>query len=158
MKKLNVLGIGPKIGMITIPWFITTLLLTIYKKELFYVGEKLDRPLFILGIVLVSIGVIFYAITARYLLRGVKTTTLQTGGTYYLCQNPLYAGIILFLLPGISFLLHSWLILTTSVAGYIMFRINIHSEYREMEEFFGDPYLEYRKKTPEFWPIPWRKR
>jgi protein-S-isoprenylcysteine O-methyltransferase Ste14 len=157
MKKLNALGIGPKIGMVAIPWFITALLLSIYKKELFYVGEKLDSPLFILGIVMLSIGIVFYGISARFLLKGIKTTTLQTGGTYYLCQNPLYAGIILFILPAISFMMHTWLILTTSIVAYIMFRISIKSEYKEMESFFGEAYLSYRKNTPEFWPFPWKK-
>jgi protein-S-isoprenylcysteine O-methyltransferase Ste14 len=157
MKKLNALGIGPKIGMVAIPWFITALLLSIYKKEMFYVGEKLDFPLFILGIVMLSIGIIFYGVSARFLLKGIKTTTLQTGGTYYLCQNPLYVGIILFVLPGISFMMHTWLILTTSIVAYIIFKVNIKSEYKEMEEFFGDAYREYRKKTPEFCPFPWKK-
>lgn len=157
MKKLNTLGIGPKIGIAAIPWFIATLLLSIYKKEIFYVGEKLDPPLFILGIVLLSVGIIFYGISTRFLLKGIKTTTLQTGGTYYLCRNPLYAGIILFILPAISFMMHTWLILTTSIVAYILFRINIKSEYKEMEEFFGDAYREYSKKTPEFWPFPWKK-
>ena len=157
MKKLNALGIGPKIGMVAIPWFITALLLSIYKKELFYVGKQMDHPLFIAGIILVCIGVVFYGISARYLLKGIKTTTLQTGGTYYLCQNPLYAGIILLIVPGISLMMHTWLILTTSVVAYIMFKINIKSEYKEMESFFGEAYLSYKKNTPEFWPFPWRK-
>lgn len=158
MKKLNALGIGPRIAVIAIPWLLATLFLSIYfKKELFYVGEKLDSPLFLVGIILLASGVIFYVISARFLLKGIKTTTLQTGGTYYLCQNPLYTCMILMIFPGLSFILHSWLILTTSLAAYIIFKINIKSEYKEMEEFFGEQYLEYRKKTPEFWPLPFKK-
>lgn len=157
MKKLNALGIGPKIGMVALPVFITTLLLSIYKQELFYVGEKLDQPLWIIGIILLCIGVVFYGVSVRFLLKGIKTTTLQTGGTYYLCQNPLYAGIILFIVPGVSLVIHTWLILATSIVAYIQFKLNIKSEYKEMEEFFGDAYLDYRKKTPEFCPFPWKK-
>ena len=157
MKKLNALGIGPKIGMVAIPWFITALLLSIYKKDLFYVGEQLEHPLLIAGIILVCIGVVFYGISGRFLMKGIKTTTLQTSGTYYLCRNPLYAGIILLIVPGISLMMHTWLILTTSVVAYIMFKINIKSEYKEMESFFGEAYLSYKKNTPEFWPFPWRK-
>ena len=157
MKKLNALGIGPKIGIVAIPWFIVTLLLSIYYKETFYVGETLHRPLTIIGIVLLAIGVIFYAITVRLLLKGIKTTTLQTGGTYYLCQNPLYTCMILMIVPGIALWVNSWLMLTTSIVAYIMFRINIKSEYNEMESFFGEKYLEYKKNTPEFWPFPWKK-
>jgi protein-S-isoprenylcysteine O-methyltransferase Ste14 len=65
--------------------------------------------------------------------------------------------MILMIVPGISLLLNSWLMLTTSLVAYTLFKINIRSEYREMEEFFGDAYREYRKKTPEFWPFPWKK-
>lgn len=157
MKKLNALGIGPKIGMIAIPYFLVTLLISLRYKELFYVGEKLYWPLMLIGILLLAMGVVFYAITARLLLKGIKTTTLQTSGTYYLCQNPLYACMILMIVPGAAFLLHSWLILTTSLVAYILFRINIKSEYREMESFFGEAYRSYQKNTPEFWPLPWKK-
>jgi methanethiol S-methyltransferase len=117
----------------------------------------LDRPLFIAGIVLLAAGIIFYAISGRLLLKGIKTSTMITTGTYYLCRNPLYAGIILFIIPGISLMMHTWLILTTSVVAYIMFKINIKSEYKEMESFFGEAYLSYKKNTPEFLPFPLKK-
>jgi len=111
----------------------------------------------ITGIVLLAIGVIFWAVTANLLLQGIRTTTLMTTGTYYLCQNPLYAAIILMIIPGVSFVLHTWLILTTSLVAYTLFRIHIHEEYREMESIFGQEYLSYKKDTPEFIPLPFRK-
>lgn len=157
MKKLNTLGIGPKIGMVALPWLTASILMSIFLKEYFYVGEMLDRPLFIIGIILLAFGIIFYGISGRLLLKGIKTTKLQTTGTYYLCRNPLYAGIILFIIPGISLMLHTWLVLTTSIVGYIMFKVNIKSEYKEMEEFFGEAYKSYSRNTPEFLPFPFRK-
>jgi protein-S-isoprenylcysteine O-methyltransferase Ste14 len=157
MKKLNALGIGPKIGIVTIPYFIVTLFLTIYYGKAFSVCAVFDRPLYIAGIILLAIGIVFYAVTARLLLKGIKNTVLMTTGTYYLCQNPLYAGIMLMIVPSISFLLHTWLILTTSLVAYIMFKINIKSEYKEMESFFGETYLSYKKNTPELFPFPFKK-
>jgi protein-S-isoprenylcysteine O-methyltransferase Ste14 len=157
MKKLNALGIGPKIGRVALPYFLITIFLTLYFKETFYVGTVLDKPLLITGIVLLAIGVIFWAVTANLLLQGIRTTTLMTTGTYYLCQNPLYAAIILMIIPGVSFVLHTWLILTTSLVAYTLFRIHIHEEYREMESIFGQEYLSYKKDTPEFIPLPFRK-
>jgi protein-S-isoprenylcysteine O-methyltransferase Ste14 len=65
--------------------------------------------------------------------------------------------MILMIVPGIALWVNSWLMLTTSIVAYIMFRINIKSEYQEMESFFGEKYLEYKKNTPEFWPFPWKK-
>jgi protein-S-isoprenylcysteine O-methyltransferase Ste14 len=157
MKKLNALGIGPKIGMIAIPWLLITLFLSLYYKELFCFVPKCDRTWFILGIILLVIGLMFYAITVRLLLKGIKNTTLMTSGTYYLCQSPLYAAMILMIIPGIALMLHSWLMLTTCIVAYIMFKINIKSEYREMEAFFGEAYLKYKKDTPEIFPLPVKK-
>lgn len=157
MKQLSVLGIGPKIGRVTLPYFLITLILSIYFKEIFYVGPVLDKPLFIAGVVLLVIGVIFWGMTGRLLLKGIKTTTLMTTGTYYLCQNPLYAAILLMIMPGISFVLHTWLVLTTSLVGYTLFKIHIQEEYRELESFFGEAYLSYKKDTPEFIPLPFKK-
>jgi protein-S-isoprenylcysteine O-methyltransferase Ste14 len=157
MKKLNALGIGPKIGIVAIPFFLVTLFLSIYYKDIFKVSAGFDRPLFIAGIVLLSVGLVFYALTARLLLKGIKNTELMTTGTYYLCQNPLYATMILMIFPGISFVLHTWLILATSLVAYIFFKLHIKSEYREMETFFGEAYLSYKKDTPEFIPLPFKK-
>ncbi len=74
-----------------------------------------------------------------------------------LCCNPLYASFLLLIIPGISLMMNSWLIMTTSIAGYIVFKIVIRSEYTEMEKFFGDEYIKYRKSTPEFFPFPVKK-
>jgi protein-S-isoprenylcysteine O-methyltransferase Ste14 len=91
------------------------------------------------------------------LLKGLKETRLVTKGAFYLCQNPLYAAILLFILPALSLLLNSWLILTSSLVGYIMFKIYIKGEYKELETFFGNEYLKYKSETPEFLPLPLKK-
>ncbi|MDD5508150.1 MAG: methyltransferase [Bacteroidales bacterium] len=157
MKKLSITGIGPKIGRVALPYFLITLILSIYFKEIFDVGPLLDKPLLITGVVLLVIGVIFWGITGRLLLKGIKTTTLMTTGTYYLCQNPLYASMILMIFPGLSFVLHTWLILTTSLVAYTLFKIHIKQEYRELESVFGEAYLSYRTDTPEIIPLPFKK-
>jgi len=90
-------------------------------------------------------------------LKGLKKTKLITTGTYYLCCNPLYASIIIFLIPGISLMMNSWIIITTSIIGYPLCKIFIKSEYVEMEKFFGDDFRKYRAETPEFLPFPYRK-
>jgi protein-S-isoprenylcysteine O-methyltransferase Ste14 len=157
MKKLNALGIGPKIGVLAIPYFFVTLFLSLYYRDTFRVCAGCDKPLYITGIILLVIGLIFYLVTARLLLTGIKNTRLMTSGTYYLCQNPLYTAMILLIMPSISFLLHTWLILTASLVAYIIFKINIKSEYKEMESFFGEAYLAYKKNTPELFPFPFKK-
>ncbi|MBP6979183.1 MAG: hypothetical protein KBB71_12815 [Lentimicrobiaceae bacterium] len=157
MTKLSIMGIGPKIGRVALPYFVVTLFLSIYFKKTFYVGQALERPLLIVGIVLLVVGVIFWGITGRLLLKGIKTTTMMTSGTYYFCRNPLYASMLLMIIPGLSFVLHTWLVLTTSLVGYTLFKLHIAQEYREMESVFGEAYLEYKKNTPELIPLPLRK-
>ena len=157
MKKLTMMGIGPKIGIVAMPYAALTILLTLYFFPTFVFSIQFAKPILIAGTVVTSIGFLFYIVTVVLLMNGVKNTKLMTTGTYFLCQNPLYASMILLLIPGLSLLLNSWLILTTSLVAYIMFKINIHTEYAEVEEFFGDSYREYRKTTPELFPFPIKK-
>jgi protein-S-isoprenylcysteine O-methyltransferase Ste14 len=157
MNKLSFLGIGPKIGRIAIPYLIVTILLSVYNKELFAYSLQFSGIIFNAGIVLMAAGLVFYIITVKLLLTGLRQTRLMTSGTYYCCQNPLDAGLILMIIPALSLLMNSWLILTTSLVAYFVFRILIKSEFQEIELFFGDSYRKYRSETPEFFPFPLMK-
>ena len=153
MKKLTFLGNGPKIGRIALPYLAIAITLTIIFPSLFTFGESARIFLMVIGIVILTAGLILYGLTVRLLLRGLKETRLVTTGTYRYCQNPLYATLILMVIPGVGLILNSWLILTASVIGYIVFKRVIHGEYEEMTEVFGEEYLEYQKRTPEFFPF-----
>jgi protein-S-isoprenylcysteine O-methyltransferase Ste14 len=157
MKRLNAMGIGPKIGGITLPWLAVAIFFTLRFKGSFdyFIDEK--KILFFFGLTLIVIGSILYLITAPLLLKGLRETKLITSGSYYLCCNPLYTSVLLFIIPGISFIMNSWLILSASIIGYLMFKLFIKSEYAEMENFFGDEYRKYRSETPEFLPFPMKK-
>jgi|WetSurMetagenome_2_1015567.scaffolds.fasta_scaffold03809_3 hypothetical protein len=50
----------------------------------------------------------------------------------------------------LSFILNFRLLLTSSIAGYSLFKIFIGKEYKEPEKFFGEEYLIYKNRTPEF--------
>ena len=127
------------------------------KKELFVFTVAGFQGVRIAGFIVLGLGLIFYLITVRGLLKGLKETKLMTTGGYFLCQNPLYASLILLIIPGISLTLNSWLILTTSVMGFIMFKLYIKSEYTELERIFGESYQQYKRETPEFFPFPIKK-
>ena len=153
MKKLDFFGVGPKIGRIVLPYLTIAIALTIMFPRLFTFGEPVRNYLLIAGIVILAAGLILYGFTVRLLLRGLKETRLVTAGTYRYCQNPLYAFLILLVIPGLGLIMNSWLILTTSIIGYIVFKRFISSEYKEMTEVFGDEYLQYKERTPEFFPF-----
>ncbi len=157
MEKLNFLGVGPKIAIVLLPWLSLTIIFSIiYEGHFSFVSDNPD-PVHIAGIILLAFGVVFYATTVRLLLKGLKETKLVTNGAYSLCQNPLYSSIILFIIPSVSLFLNSWLILTSSISGYIIFKLYIKKEYNELEKFFGEEYVKYKNETPEFFPIPIKK-
>ena len=157
MKKQSMFGVGPRIGMIAIPWFAATLVLTLLYPGLFCFAPAAQGPLRIAGIVLAAAGAVFYAASGKRLVKGIRNGELITTGTYYLCQNPLYTGVLFMILPGVSLILNSWLMLTTCAVAYIILKILIRKEYVEMESIFGEAYLEYRRSTPEVFPFPVRK-
>jgi protein-S-isoprenylcysteine O-methyltransferase Ste14 len=157
MEKLNFLGIGPKIAVVLLPWLTATIIFSsIYKEHFEYVSGN-SNILLITGIVLMAFGLVFYLSTIRLLLKGLKEIRLMTNGPYSLCQNPLYSSIILFIIPSLSLILNSWLILTSSISGYILFKIYIKKEYYELEKNFGENYIKYKNETPEFFPISLKK-
>jgi len=158
MNKLNFLGIGPKIAIVLLPWLGAAIVLSCIDIKLFQYTSETSKNVLTAGIVLLLIGLIFYFSTVRFLLKGLKETKLMTKGPYSLCQNPLYASLILLVIPALSLILNSWLILTASFVGYFLFKSFINREYSELEKFFGEDYLKYKSETPEFFPLPLKRK
>jgi len=125
MKKLNYLGIGPKIGGIGIPYLALTIFLSVKYKPLFSISVNSPSFLLYCGLFLVFAGLALYIATLPLLLKGLKELKMITTGAFGLCRNPLYVSFILFLLPGIALTMNSWLVLTAAVLSYILFKINI---------------------------------
>ena len=117
MNKLNFFGVGPKIGKVLLPWLTVTVILSCTTNLFAFTSED-TRLQTIAGTFLMIFGLIFYFATVKLLLKGLKEIRLVTNGAFSLCQNPLYAAIILFMIPALSLLLNSWLVLTSSVVGY----------------------------------------
>lgn len=157
MNKLNFLGIGPKIAIVLLPWVGLSIAAGYYFDHSFSYTQHNSKLLLYAGIILIAVGLLFYFSTVRLLLKGLKETKLMTTGAYSLCQNPLYSSILLIIIPALSLILNSWIILTSSIVGYIFFKIFISNEYKELEKFFGEQYREYKKNTPEFFPFPLKK-
>jgi len=141
---------------VLLPWLTVAIVLSV-TTQLFTFTTENTKVLKIIGTVLMTFGLIFYLTTVKLLLKGLKETRLVTNGAFYLCQNPLYAAILLFIIPALAMLLNSWLVLTSSLIGYLIFRRYIKGEYQELEKYFGYDYLKYKSTTPEFFPFPFRK-
>ena len=59
MQKMSFFGIGPKIGIILIPWLVITIIISLFTKLFSYTsGEKIY--LISSGAILLIVGLIFY--------------------------------------------------------------------------------------------------
>lgn len=156
MKKMDFFGVGPQIGIVLIPWWAITILLSSISNWFTFTSEK-STDLVIGGVFLLLFGLIFYFYSVRLLLAGLKEGKLVTRGTFYLCQNPLYISFVLFFIPATALLLNSWLVLTSSLIGFVLVKVYVSREYRVLEQTFGDEYRRYIAWTPEYFPFPVKK-
>ena len=158
MEKLTFLGIGPKIARVTIHYLVIAIGLTILFPAIFTFGKDLQKPFLVAGIIVLALALAFYIATLRLMVPGIRNNRLVTGGVYRLCRNPLYSALLLFLIPGVGLLLNSWIILSASIIGYLLFRKYIFQEEEVLERLFGDDYRNYRNKTSLFFPNPFIKK
>ena len=157
MIKLLSLGIVLITMIIALHWFEISIALTILLSVIFSFVSEVQRPFLCIGSILMAVALIFYFTTLRLMLPGIKNNRLITTGAYRFCRNPLYSALLLFLVPGLSLVLNSWLILTTAIVGYLIFRKFIHEEEELLERIFGGEYLKYKKKTNRLFPNPFGK-
>jgi protein-S-isoprenylcysteine O-methyltransferase Ste14 len=108
-------------------------------------------------IILIAIALVFYFTTLRLMLPGIRSNRLITTGAYRLCRNPLYSALLLFFIPGLSLLFNSWIMLTTSIVGYLVFWKYIHEEEEQLERIFGDEYRSYHRMTSMLLPNPFKR-
>lgn len=158
MEKLSFLGIGPKIAWITLPYLAITIALTYLYPAVFTFGRFLEFPLMVAGFTVMVIALVFYVSTVRLMLTGIRSNKLVTVGAYRLCRNPLYSVFLLFMIPALALLLNSWIILTVTIAGYIVFRKFIYLEEEQLERLFGDEYRNYRNTTSLICPNPFKRQ
>jgi protein-S-isoprenylcysteine O-methyltransferase Ste14 len=157
MNKLNTFGVGPVIAVSAIPWLALAIYISSVSADTFTYVDGGSRLLTYAGTILIVAGAAMYFLSVPLLLRGLKETRLITSGTFYLSRNPLYAALIALVIPGLSLVMNSWLVFTASILAYTVFKITIKKECAEMEKFFGKDYLDYKSRTPEFFPFPIRK-
>jgi protein-S-isoprenylcysteine O-methyltransferase Ste14 len=113
------------------------------KMTIFRIGIKLVAFTFLYFILVVVLDIKFPIM----IFRAFKKHHLLTTGPYAVFQNPMYASFILCIIPGISLLLSSWLVLTTSVVLYVIMKLLIKGESKYLADEFGEQYLEYQKKV-----------
>lgn len=81
------------------------------------------------------------------------STALVTDGVYRRIRNPMYVGMIVFLVGFAIALASDWtLVMTVACALTIHFGV-VRREERYLEAKFGEPYRAYRARVPRYgWP------
>jgi len=113
----------------------------------------------IVGIILAALGIIFIAVSSKYLLKVAGPEQIPreliTNGVYGKVRNPIYTGVVL-LTIGWSLIwgaTYSFFIITGIVILILLALIKFLEEPM-LTKFFGDKFLGYRKRVPMLFPLP----
>lgn len=153
-STLTLGGIGPKLALLGLPYVILSLAIMVHDPEFMDLGFLNTPFVKALGFVWLAIGFIFWVASAWIFLNRFKSGKLITKGTFAWCRNPIYASMILFIIPSLGVILHSGLILSIAVVLYIGFKISIHGEVILLKRTFGEAYEDYQRLVNELFPFP----
>jgi protein-S-isoprenylcysteine O-methyltransferase Ste14 len=146
-------GVGPKWAILSMVIAAPTIAAREVWPDVFSI-PFVPRPLVVaLGVALLAIGIPFCAVAMRTLHRGFTKGRLFTSGVYGLCRHPIYAGWIVFNVPGIALLSDSWVALLAPLPMYAALRILVRAEEEWLERTFGDEYRAYRARVPAVCPL-----
>jgi protein-S-isoprenylcysteine O-methyltransferase Ste14 len=142
---MKITGVAPKIAVPTFIYLIGMAFIDYYNRPSFNITLDQESSLLIIGILLVVAGVFIVANVGRKLLKSFNNNLLMKDGLFKIFRNPMYAAYLLFIIPGLSLILNSWLVLTTIILNYLIFSAVIKGEYKYLEEKFGEEYKGYLK-------------
>lgn len=104
------------------------------------------------GIIVCLVGA-----SLRYWASGYlrKDSRPAVGGPYALARNPLYLGTYLMALGTAAAIEAWWLLLAMSVIFAVIYHFIILDEETKLQRIFGEPYFEYCRLVPRFFPRLW---
>jgi protein-S-isoprenylcysteine O-methyltransferase Ste14 len=152
-NEVNILGIGPLLALVGVGTFAIVVAI---QRALGYeipLASPWREMLRVLGVVLSATGVYFWLSSALLVKRAFQSHRLETTGVYRLCRNPLYAAFIVFIVPGLSFLLNDLLLLTASIMMFVAFKLRIGKEEDFLLKEFGADYQRYAREVAQLIPF-----
>ncbi len=112
---------------------------------------KFEMRLQILGWALFVAGAAFRFWSTLY-IGGRKAVEVVSDGPYSVCRNPLYVGTLLVALS-FGVMAQSLTILAGVLLATVFYRwIAIPAEEAALAARLGEPFREYCRRTPRFWP------
>ena len=147
-------GVGPKLMLMCLPYIILALSVG-YKYPEFLNIEYFDKMAFkYFGLFWLAAGFAFWIYSVIIFLTDFKTGKLITRGTFSLCRNPIYASMLIFIIPAFALIYHSGLIASIVLVFYLGFKTSIHGENILLGRTFGNEYEIYRQSVNEILPFP----
>ena len=155
-KKLTFWGASPIIFIITILYTIPVIIINYFLQPAFKISFIPYNILLVIAVFLLCIGIPLYITTLKVLKTAYRKRQLVKNGIFSVCRNPLFAVVIILILPGIILFFNSWLLLTIPCFMYFIFKIFISREEYLMEREFGQEYIKYKKSTSAIFPNIWK--
>ena len=140
-------GAAHRIAIPTLFYILIAVIVDHLYYPIFKITLKNYLTLMIVGNILILLGAGLIINVARKLTKSFNSNHLMTNGLYIVCRNPMYAAYMIFIFPGISLLLNSWLVLTSVIVNFILLQVFIKEEYKYLVEKFGEEYKTYLNKV-----------
>jgi protein-S-isoprenylcysteine O-methyltransferase Ste14 len=149
-ETFPLLGVGPKILLALCPFLIFSgilnALIPIFQIPISY-SWKLS-----IGSALIIIGVSVFIYSEKKMKPAHDSCELITTSVYGYVRHPMYAIWGLAILPGIFFLLNSWILFLVLPVYYFIFRFYIREEEAFLSKKFGNDYAHYKNNVNAFFP------
>ena len=140
---MKITGAAPKIAIPTIIYMFIAIYFDKLEYPLFKITLYNYSTLVVIGVIMVIIGVSMVVAVQGKLRKSFYSGLLMKDGLYKILRNPMYDAYLIFVFPGLSLLLNSWLVMTTFIVNFILLQIFIREEYRYLENKFGVEYKSY---------------
>ena len=111
--------------------------------------QALSSAMGLIGIVLITLGVIIRSVSAGNLH---KNDVLATSGIYAIVRNPLYFGSLMMLM-GVNFIIfHPVVVIVSAVLFVLTYWPTIRNEESGLKQRYGTEWTDYRNSTPRLLP------
>jgi protein-S-isoprenylcysteine O-methyltransferase Ste14 len=140
---MKITGAAPKIAIPTIIYMFIAIYVDKLNYPLFKISLDNYSTLVVIGVIMVMIGVSMVIAVQGKLRKSFYSGLLMQDGLYKVLKNPMYDAYLIFVFPGLSLLLNSWLVMTTFIVNFILLQIFIREEYRYLDNKFGVEYKSY---------------
>jgi protein-S-isoprenylcysteine O-methyltransferase Ste14 len=140
---MKITGAAPKIAIPTIIYMFIAIYVDKLNYPLFKISLDNYSTLVVIGVIMVMIGVSMVIAVQGKLRKSFYSGLLMQDGLYKVLKNPMYDAYLIFVFPGLSLLLNSWLVMTTFIVNFILLQIFIREEYRYLDNKFDVEYKSY---------------